>query len=479
MSNLSSGKKGSFKSSDVEKYKDALDKKDIAFQALFSLIEKLGTNLDVKQVVRLFLATLMGQIGLRRVALYLPGGGERVMIPYHSIGLGREAILPQLERGCAFMRWLEKSNGFVHIDTFFNSAGNLKGEYQDLKTIIDTGFAYALPMVEKDETIGVLFLSNKVVGERFSEFDVELIVMISTVASITIRNAWLYQKTFRAKTELENFSKVKKQFINHTSHELRTPLTVINSAICSINGEGGDDILLNMVKGAVENLKNKVELLLSLNDIELREDTINLDKVDVYSMLEDCLRGIIAEVEEKRVKVSLNNKAGFREIKADPSKIKIVFKSLIDNALNYVGEGGRIEIEIQLSDRSPGEDDGVEIRGWDTELREDNSISVDDTSADIPSVYGGLAGEGFEITSGSMYMVIRVKDNGIGIPEEEIGLLSEPFKRASNSPLTDVKGLGIGLSISQRIVAGHRGKLFCKSEESGGSEFSVWLPLVD
>jgi len=62
-----------------------------------------------------------------------------------------------------------------------------------------------------------------------------------------------------------------------------------------------------------------------------------------------------------------------------------------------------------------------------------------------------------------------------GIPESEIASLSRPFERASNSPLANVRGMGIGLSISQRIISGHGGRLFCRSEEKSGSEFSVFL----
>ncbi len=475
MDDISSKRKGARANFAGEDLKEALDKKNIAFKALFSLIERLGTTLDLEKVVRLFLTTLMGQIGLRKVALYLPAPGERVMVPYHSIGLKKDTQLPPLEKYGKFMQWLQKSGTLVHIDNFFNSAGGLDEEYQELNLFVEGGFAYVLPLVEKEETIGVILLSNKVAGEGFSEFDVEMMLMISRVASITIRNAWLYQKTTRAKSELENFSKVKKQFINHTSHELRTPLTVINSTIWSIDVDEGDSILLNMARDAVTNLKNKVELLLSLNDIELNENALNPESCDVYSILEDCLREIIAEVEEKRVRVTLNNKAGSCQIKADPSKLKIVYKALIDNALNYVKSGGEINIDVELSEHPPGEEDGIELKGWNAGTFED-SLPRPEEPVDVLDSAVKQEGMLFQPSSQTSYLVARVSDDGIGIPQEEIVSLSEPFKRASNSPLADVRGLGIGLSISQRIVSGHGGRLFCKSEQNGGSEFSVWLP---
>lgn len=81
----------------------------------------------------------------------------------------------------------------------------------------------------------------------------------------------------------------------------------------------------------------------------------------------------------------------------------------------------------------------------------------------------------FRPSSRGSFFIVRVRDDGIGIPSEEIKLIAEPFHRASNSPLKNVKGLGIGLSVASKIIAGHGGRFFCKSEEHRGSEFSIWL----
>ena len=78
-------------------------------------------------------------------------------------------------------------------------------------------------------------------------------------------------------------------------------------------------------------------------------------------------------------------------------------------------------------------------------------------------------------SGGGHFLVVRVRDDGIGIPRDEITAIAEPFRRASNSPLANVKGLGIGLSVALKIIAGHGGRLFCRSVEGEGTEFSIWL----
>lgn len=461
--------------SSLDDPKDALDKKNIAFQSLFSLIEKLGTTLDLEKVIRLLLNTLMGQIRLRKVCFYLPAADRQSIIPYHSMGLGRDAGLPEITAECGFVRWLESIESFVHIDRFYNTQAEGTKGCKHLDSLLEKGFAYALPMKGKNETVGIIFLSDKVVEEPIHDFDIDLMLMISRVASITIRNAWLYRKICQAKTELENFAKIKKQFINHTSHELRTPLTIINSALDFIQTNEKEESMMDMVKKAVSDLKGKVELLLSLNDIELKDSTDQPQILNIYSILQECVEEIKADIEENRIDVSLKNNAGSGGVLADYSKMKIVFRSLIDNALNYVQNGGRIDITVGITSEQPGKEDGIELRRWGDGIYGDYPWDGDNICTEQPAAEVTANPAGEESADCPTYLVVRIKDNGIGIPESEIASLSRPFERASNSPLANVRGMGIGLSISQRIISGFGGKLFCRSEENSGSEFSVFL----
>jgi signal transduction histidine kinase len=72
--------------------------------------------------------------------------------------------------------------------------------------------------------------------------------------------------------------------------------------------------------------------------------------------------------------------------------------------------------------------------------------------------------------------VLRVKDNGVGIPEREIEKIVQPFCKASNSGDKNAGRMGAGLSLSQKIISNHGGQLFCRSTEGEGTEFSIWIP---
>jgi signal transduction histidine kinase len=458
---------------------EILERKNITFDALFRLFERLGTTLDLKKIVRLFLMTLVGQLKLRRVVLYLRIPERGCFDVYHMLGLGKETRLEPFEADSVFVRWLAKTDNPLHIDDFYTTNTEpLCREERFLRGIVDEGFSMALPLKDQDELVGVIFFSGKVTKERFTEFDTELLQMLARVASITIKNAWLYQAAVRSKMELEKFAKAKKEFINHTSHELRTPLTVLKSTLWSIETDEPDgSILVDMAKDSILRLESRVERILSLNDIELNETAFDLRRYSVSSLIEDCLQEVIPELEEKQITIDIDDGAKYREITVDGAKIKIVLRSIVENAINFVQRGGKISISTYISNEEPGEDegteigthrmenDGSEIFGWGNEPCSGTRNS--------PAVNLGSA---YPMRS---YIVIRITDDGIGIPADEIKFLSEPFIRASNSTLTNVKGLGIGLSLSQRIVLGHGGRLFCRSDTNQGATFSIWLPFND
>ncbi len=479
MDRVASKKKVVVNKSQATQIEDNLERQNITFDALFRLFEKLGTTFDVKKIVRLFLMTLMGQLKLKRVSLYLVLPGKNAMELYHSLGCGNPEKLPNMRTDAAIVRWLKMCEGPTKLDDFFITADATKDDEEELMSLFRReGFLYAITLTDQEDLVGVLFYSGQVTGEDFNDFENELLKLLVRVATITIKNAWLYQMAVLSKLELEKFTQVKKEFISHTSHELRTPLTVLKSALWSIEPdeiEGG--VMVNMARDAVLRLQNKIEYLLSLNDIELNKMHFNMELTDVTSLFEDTLREVIPELEEKGIKVNFDDRTYLRKVRMDAGKIKVVLQSIIDNAIDSVDMGGHIDISASLSDAGPRKDEGIEIGDWDRSYDErfESGLltGVTEGASDVDECVEVTFQRGIDFS----YLVIRIKDDGIGIPPEEINTLSEPFRRASNSVLKNVKGLGIGLSVSQKIVAGHGGKIFCRSAEGEGAEFAIWLPV--
>jgi signal transduction histidine kinase len=477
---IDSKKSAPSQQSSTKSVEECLERQNITFDAIFRLLEKVGSAQDVKRITQLFLMTLMGQLGLRKASCYLVHPGRKSLRNYYALGLSGKASLPPFHMGSAFVKWLMSSDDPEHIDTFFSCCPeHERNEVEPVGGLVESGFAYGYALKDQEGMVGALFYSGRVTGRAFSEFDNELLKMLSAVATITIKNAWLYQMTLLSKLELEKFAEVKKEFMNHTSHELRTPLTVLRSALWSIEpGEVGENIMVEMAKDAVQSLQNIVEYLLSLNEIELKKTDLRMELTDISGILEDCLREALPELEEKSVQVRLDDRARYRKTMIDPSKMKIVLKSMLGNALDFVAQGGNIHIETAVSEKSPGDEEGIEIGDWYGTLEEQFGGGLfSNLQSGAPGFKSGEEGLSFARTNRQSYFVIRIRDDGIGIPPEEIKTLAEPFRRATNSTVRNVKGLGIGLSVSQKIVAGHGGKIFCRSVPGDGARFSVWLPM--
>jgi signal transduction histidine kinase len=441
---------------------ERLERQRLTFEAIFRLVDKLGTTFDVSKIASLFLMTLMGQLKVKRASLCLVVPENARLEPYRSLGIAAGTIPSSIPVESGFIRWLSEAGGPARLDELCAAAGqDVEDEEVTLvRSFVSMGFSHAIVLSEQEDLLGALFYSGAVTGEAFTDFDDEIIKMIARVASITIKNAFLYQTAVASNLALERFSEVKRQFITHTSHELRTPLTVLKSALWSLEPDQVDEgVIVDMAKDAATRLEGKVEYLLSLNDIELNRTDFKFERSEASSIVEDVLREIIPELEEKQVHVVVDDRAQFRKVLIDTGKIKIVVRSILDNAVSSVERGGNIKIAIWISDGPPGREAGAAIGEWRSSCPEP-----------------GVLGRPRSVEAAS-YLVISVKDDGIGIPASEIPTLSEPFTMASNSSNRNVKGFGIGLSVAQKVVAGHGGKILCKSELGLGAEFSIWLPI--
>jgi len=463
----------------LNKLERELARQNIAFDAVFKLVEKLGTTLELDRIVRLFLLTVMGQLRTKSVVLFLSREGSKEFAPVHSLGLAAKNYIESISHDNGVVRWLNTLDKPTSLDNFFNSGNMVNEDDRSLvEKLLEGGLSFTAPLKCNDELSGVLFYSGRITGEPFTDFDDSLLMMLCKVAAITIKNASLYRTAIESKRELERFNKVKREFINHTSHELRTPLTVLKSALWSLEPEQMESgILVEMAKDAVSRLQTRVEYLLTLNEIELDNSTFRFDICDISAILEDCLREVIPELEEKQITVRLNDNVMGKTMRLDSKKMMVVIRSIVDNALNFVERGGNIDISVDIVDKPDWKEVGLEIGGWSLNEEFQKTHAVIDGESKTGSIECYLRELNNSVLS--KYLVIRIKDDGIGIPPEEIAGLAEPFRRASNSTMTNVRGLGIGLSVSQKIVAGHGGRLFCKSEVGKGAEFSIWLPIVE
>ena len=229
--------------------------------------------------------------------------------------------------------------------------------------------------------------------------------------------------------DLRSLDRAKDDFVSNVSHELRTPLTTV-AGYLELVGEEFDGRMeprhRRMFEASERNVKRLgalIEDLLTLSRAEGR--ATDLEEVDVRHLLEDVAADVGITAARRGVAVAVDAPAGLLVL-ADRAQLSRALLNLASNAVKFSAEGGG----VQLAARRLG-----------------------------------------------THVEVRVVDDGIGIPADELDRVGSRFYRASNAVRSQVSGTGLGLRIVQTIVANHQGSLRLDSVEGEGTTVVVLLPF--
>ncbi len=230
-------------------------------------------------------------------------------------------------------------------------------------------------------------------------------------------------------TDIIKAQRFKSDFVANVSHELKTPLVSIKGFLETISGHAKDDLeaqkkFIPIMLEQADRMESLIKDLLSLSRIELEEHIQPQDKVNLKEILSN-----VEDIHQKNLK-SFEFKNNVKDdffIKGDHEKLIEVFSNIIDNSIKYSEKNKKIEVNC---------------------------------------------GQGNGKVIGDSYTV-SIKDNGIGIPTEQLPRITERFFRVDAAKSKKVGGTGLGMAIVKHIVNQHRGDLEIKSETQRGTEIKV------
>jgi two-component system, OmpR family, phosphate regulon sensor histidine kinase PhoR len=264
---------------------------------------------------------------------------------------------------------------------------------------------------------------------------------------------------FHDNTKLQYLFKVRQDFVANASHELRTPLTSISGyveTLLSLVPSEPPEIkrFLSIIQKNVKQMNFLVSDLLDLTKLDVQENSKNqLEKVQVKDILETSAQMIKDQAQQKRIDLIENwdnlpeGLMGFWE---KDRVIQALF-NVLDNAVKYTPEGGRVRLTAQIVQRSAfsgrRKDEIDELQTPNSELHRD-------------------------------FIEISVADTGIGIPKEHLDRIFERFYRVDKARSREIGGTGLGLAIVKHIVETHSGTIQVQSTPGKGSIFSIVLPLT-
>jgi two-component system phosphate regulon sensor histidine kinase PhoR len=240
-------------------------------------------------------------------------------------------------------------------------------------------------------------------------------------------------------TDLRRSDQVRRDFVANVSHELRTPLTAVRGYVDALREEPLDaaerDRFLTVIARQTGRMERLVRDLLRLASLDAREEPIDSEPCSLDELLGTVVRDLSPSIEQKRQRVSIRVDPSIGTIVIDVAKLQDALRNIVENASSYSPEDSLIDVSATL-----------------------------ESTPDLPSSVQRPC------------LVLRVADQGPGIPESDLERIFERFYRVDRARSRESGGTGLGLSIVKHLVQRLSGEVRAANRPEGGAVFTVRLP---
>ena len=234
---------------------------------------------------------------------------------------------------------------------------------------------------------------------------------------------------FQDLTKLRQLETVRRDFISNISHELRTPLASLKAIAETLQISALDDPtaarkFLEKMDTEIDSLTLLVNELLELSRIESGQVPLEMVPTSAWEILSNAFERMKILAEKEKIDLTAKKQEGQYSILADPPRLTQVLVNIIHNAIKFSSKGGKIRCSLHYQE--------------------------------------GKA-------------IFRIRDNGIGIPREDLPRIFERFYKSRR--VKKGAGTGLGLSIAKHLVEAHGGEIWVESQLGEGSTFYISLPI--
>jgi signal transduction histidine kinase len=374
------------------------------------------------QVARLCAETLRADKGL--VLLYDPERREMEgQVP--GFGLAREQVtrVRYPVDGEPRDRWNFRINGPL----ISNQAASDPHLLPEMVAVLGLRSALVVPLTLGPQVLGLLLVGDRVPSAPFRDEDIGVLQTVAGQAAVAVENQRLHEQIKEANARLQEFDRMKSEFVAIIAHDFRGPLMAIR---------GFAELVLEDSDLPLESRQEFLQTIMDQTDdlARLANDTLLISRLETgeleYHWRDVELGPLILDsvpLGLARHSVVADVPAGVPAIVADADRMQQVITNLLTNAVKYSPEGGAVTVRVR--------------------------------------------------ERGAEHVLIEVIDQGLGIPADQVGRLFQKFERVRSDEHMRISGTGLGLYICRRIVEGHGGRLWVESEPGRGSTFSILLPI--
>lgn len=273
------------------------------------------------------------------------------------------------------------------------------------------------------------------------ELDHRIVTLEASLAECMLANEALREEKRLLINKLGETNRLKDEFLAHISHELMTPLAVIKGSIDTLQSfpvikpEERSEFM-NLISTETDRLTHMIKDLLDIATIEGSRLELNRQNRDLFTVVDRALEILSTRIKEKNIRIEKKGVHSVYLSYIDFDRIADVITNLVNNAVTYTPQSGIIKIGLSTQE-----------------------------------------------IDGKLFNIIEVVDNGQGIRADNHDSIFNDFYRTRNflrakDRDTYIKGVGIGLYLSRKIVTLHGGMMKLRSRPAKGSAFSIYLPVV-
>jgi len=287
--------------------------------------------------------------------------------------------------------------------------------------------ALIVPLTLGRQILGLLLVGDRAAGAPFRDEDLGVLQAVAGQASVSVENQRLHEQIKIANARLQEYDRMKSDFVATIAHDFRSPLMAIR---------GFAELVLEDADLPLESRQEFMQTIMDQTDdlARLANDTLLISRMETgdiqYEWQDVELAPLILEsvpMGLSRHSVVTDVPEGLPALVADADRLKQVLTNLLSNAVKYSPEGGAVTVQVR--------------------------------------------------ERGTKHVVIEVADQGLGIPADQVGRLFQKFERVRSDDHLRISGTGLGLYICRKIVEGHGGQIWVESQAGRGSTFSILLPV--
>jgi len=389
---------------------------------LLKVVEQINAELDVQRVLTVTAEQIIGVFEAERVFIADVGPEDQIRFRLAVTFKGRPIPNPESEVSYAVIRDVARKREPILVANAITDP-----RFAQVSSVLNLQLhsVMAAPLMARGELLGVVYADNRLLSGAFDQHTLNLLGIFASHAGIALRNARLFHELDEARAKLALSERLRAigEVATFIAHEVKNPLGSIQILVGALQERWAEPELrakvFEVVPREVERLNRAVTQILDY----ARPTPLIKVPVSLASLAQSALQALGPQLEKQQVSVRTDFERDVPAVLGDGERLREVLVNLVKNGLEAMAETPLKELRVSVCRRDEA------------------------------------------------HVEVALEDSGVGIPEEELPHIFEPFRTLKKA------GTGVGLALCQKVVREHGGQIVAENLSRGGARFRLSLPV--